>query len=106
MRPTSTTQKDSTTQVNPKSAWRVQAVKVLPNYQLEVVFVDGLCGRVNLALRVHSENAGVFASLKDVKVFNQVFVHLGVVTWPGEIDLAPDAMYESIKKTGEWVLPA
>jgi len=26
------------------------------------------------------------------------------VTWPGEIDLAPDAMYEGIKATGVWVL--
>jgi len=26
------------------------------------------------------------------------------VTWPGEIDLAPDAMYREIKKAGKWVL--
>jgi hypothetical protein len=24
--------------------------------------------------------------------------------WPGEIDLAPDAMYDEIKKQGRWVL--
>lgn len=28
--------------------------------------------------------------------------HDGVVTWPGEIDLAPDAMYAAIAATGEW----
>jgi hypothetical protein len=28
----------------------------------------------------------------------------GAVTWPGDIDLAPDAMYREIKRSGEWVL--
>jgi hypothetical protein len=28
----------------------------------------------------------------------------GVVTWPGELDLAPDAMHLAIKDGGEWVL--
>ncbi|RPI04004.1 MAG: DUF2442 domain-containing protein, partial [Zetaproteobacteria bacterium] len=36
--------------------------------------------------------------------FSQVFVAHGAVTWPGEIDLAPDAMYAEIKKLGRWVL--
>jgi hypothetical protein len=29
---------------------------------------------------------------------------IGAVTWPGEIDLAPDAMHDEIKKNGKWVL--
>jgi hypothetical protein len=28
----------------------------------------------------------------------------GAVAWPGDIDLAPDAMYEEIKAKGEWLL--
>jgi hypothetical protein len=36
--------------------------------------------------------------------FKRVFVEDGVVTWPGELDLAPDTMHAEIKKTGEWVL--
>jgi hypothetical protein len=31
-------------------------------------------------------------------------VEFGSVSWPGDIDLAPDAMYREIKSTGEWVL--
>lgn len=27
-----------------------------------------------------------------------------IVTWPGELDLAPDAMHRHIKESGEWVL--
>lgn len=26
------------------------------------------------------------------------------VTWPGELDLAPDAMHQHIKDYGEWLL--
>jgi hypothetical protein len=28
----------------------------------------------------------------------------GVVTWPGELDLASDAMHSEIKKNGQWLL--
>ena len=43
-------------------------------------------------------SAGVFAGLSDPSLFKQVFIEHGAVTWPGEIDLAPDAMYAGIKK--------
>ena len=45
-----------------------------------------------------------FAALADPDVFAPVYVDLGVVTWPGEIDLAPDAMHAEIKKNGIWRL--
>lgn len=50
----------------------------------------------------------MFAKLSDPSadpsVFAQVDVELGVVTWPGEVDLAPDAMYREIKASGEWLV--
>jgi len=52
---------------------------------------------------VWSGNAGVFEALREQAVFSQAHVLLGAVTWPGELDLAPDAMYDSIKAHGEWV---
>jgi hypothetical protein len=54
--------------------------------------------------RVSSNKVEVFAVLKDVNVFNQVYLKHGVVTWPSEIDLAPDAMCNEIKLHGKWVL--
>ncbi len=53
---------------------------------------------------VHSPAAGVFTKLADPLWFAQAHVEYGAVTWPGEIDLAPDAMYEEIKQHGEWKL--
>ena len=40
----------------------------------------------------------------DPDIFGMVFLEYGAVTWPGEIDLAPDAMYDAIKTTGIWHL--
>lgn len=51
-----------------------------------------------------SNRAGIFAKLKDSNIFNQVYLELGVATWPGGIDLAPDAMHDEIKQNGKWIL--
>jgi hypothetical protein len=37
-------------------------------------------------------------------MFNQLYVNDYFVTWLGDLDLAPDAMYRHIKESGEWVL--
>jgi hypothetical protein len=57
-----------------------------------------------MSRHILSEDAGVFASLCDAALFAQVYLELGVVTWPGGIDLAPDAMYREINQHGKWVL--
>lgn len=104
MRPTSITQENITSRVTCTAPWRLTQVKPLANYKLEVDFNDGTHGFVDMSNRVTSDKAGIFATLKDVSVFNQVHLEHGVVTWPGEIDLAPDAMHDEIKLHGEWVL--
>jgi hypothetical protein len=53
---------------------------------------------------VHSSKAGLFAALSDPTLFAQVTLDMGAVTWPGELDLAPDAMYSAIKEHGVWTL--
>jgi hypothetical protein len=54
--------------------------------------------------RVGSAKAGVFAVLQDVSLFNRVYLSHGAVTWPGGVDLAPDAMRDEIKQHHEWLL--
>lgn len=88
----------------PRAPWRVAEVEVLPNWRLRVRHNDGVTGIVDMSKLVRSPNAGVFAALRDVAVFEQVFLDIGAVTWPGELDLAPDAMHDEIEKNGEWVL--
>jgi hypothetical protein len=53
---------------------------------------------------VTSEHAGVFSKLRDQALFADVCLDYGAVIWPGEIDLAPDAMYDAIRAHGCWVL--
>lgn len=104
----SVTEKNSSTalspEIRPLMPWRVVHVKALPGFRLRITFVDGLEGEVDMNALVHSPSAGVFAQLADPAVFAEVFVEHGAVTWPGELDLAPDAMHEEIKRNGQWVL--
>ncbi len=81
--------------------WDVVEVEVVGDLLLRVRFTDGLTGQVRFE---PSHLTGVFAALKERALFTQVFVDHGAVAWPGDIDLAPDAMYQAIKTRGEWVL--
>ncbi len=74
------------------------------SFRLRVKFSDGLEGEVDLGGLIHSSRAGVFAALRNEELFAQVGIEYGVVVWPGEIDLAPDAMYAAIRDAGRWVL--
>ncbi len=104
----STSKQNRTVAVAPENRsrvpWRVVNVEPLEDLRLHLRFVDGSEGTVNLSGLVRSAHAGVFAQLADEMLFSQVFVEGGAVTWPGELDLAPDAMYAEIKKAGEWIL--
>ncbi|MEY2340582.1 DUF2442 domain-containing protein [Acidithiobacillus sp. IBUN Pt1247-S3] len=81
--------------------WDVVEVQMESPLALRVRFADGTQGQV----RFEPEHlTGVFAALKDPELFGQVHVEHGAVTWPGNVDLAPDAMYDAIRAHGEWVL--
>ena len=101
-----TTQDDraasATSAIRPTAPWRVRDVTALPGDRLFVRFVDGLTGIVDLTALIASPQAGVFARLRDRALFEQVRVEMGAVVWPGDLDLAPDAMHAGIKEHGEW----
>jgi hypothetical protein len=73
--------------------WDVVEVRAEPDYSLFVRFADGVNGRVRIS---PDKLTGVLAPLRDRRFFEQVFIDHGAVAWPGEIDLAPDAMYEEV----------
>ena len=75
--------------------WDVVEVTPEQDYCLFVRFKDGLTGRVRFEAE---ELTGVLAPLRDVQFFNRVYIDLGAVAWPGEIDLAPDAMHARIAR--------
>ncbi len=104
MRSKTNTAEDCSAGIIPTASWRVVEVAALPGYELKVRFLDGMEGLIDMSRLIFSDEAGVFAFLRDATLFAQAHLELGVVTWPGEIDLAPDAMYEEIKQHGKWVL--
>lgn len=81
--------------------WDVVQVEVIDENLLRVRFADGTEGLVRFRRSFFS---GVFALLKDGEKFREVRVEQGFVTWPGELDLPPDAMYAEIKERREMVL--
>jgi hypothetical protein len=91
-------------EIAPQSSWRVTDVEALPGFRLRVAFADGLEGTVDLSRMVHSPEAGVFAALADPSLFAQVTLAYGAVAWPGELDLAPDAMHTAIQEHRVWLL--
>jgi hypothetical protein len=81
--------------------WDVVEARVIEPGCFHVKFADGVEGRVRFA---PSAYRGVFEKLRDPVEFNKLYVNGYFVTWPGDLDLAPDAMHAQIKKNGEWLL--
>jgi hypothetical protein len=75
--------------------YRITKAEARPNYRLWIRFTDGTEGEVDLSSLV---GKGVLAAWEDPEVFARVAVSVdsGTVTWPGDIDLAPDALYRDI----------
>jgi hypothetical protein len=85
-----------------RSPWRVTDMQIVGERAMHVRFVDGLEGDVRYTPEFFR---GVFAHLADPAKFNEARVEMGAVTWPGELDLAPDRMHLDIRERGECVLP-
>ncbi len=68
---------------------------------MRVKFLDGVEGLVRFEPGFFH---GVFEHLIDPAQFAGALVEMGAVTWPGELDLAPDRMHDDIVAHGECVL--
>ncbi len=75
--------------------WDVIEVVPKPDYCLFVRFKNGLQGLVQLR---RERLTGALEPLRDERFFEQVVIDGGAVAWPGEIDLAPDAMYTEVSR--------
>jgi hypothetical protein len=75
--------------------YRIVDAKPLKGYRLAIRFADGLAGEVNVSRWV---GKGVFKAWKKPGIFEKAYVDIeaGTVCWPGDLDLAPDALYEEV----------
>ena len=78
--------------------WDVIEAKAVSNHGLWLRFADGVSGTLQLNA---AEFTGVLEPLQDPEFFGLVSLEFGAPTWPGEIDLAPDALYRELLKVKE-----
>ncbi len=104
MRTSATTETHQTLGIMPSAPWRVFGIKTEPGYRLQVTFMDGTTGWVDLSHWLFSSriDGSVFEVLRDQDYFKLATVELGVITWPNGADLSPDALYDEIQLNGEW----
>lgn len=71
---------------------KVVVVKPLPDYKLALSFSDGVSKVYDVTPLL---DLPVFQILKDINIFNQVYIDFDTVTWlDGEIDIAPETLYK------------
>lgn len=69
----------------------VVEVKPLDGFKAHFVFSDGTEREIDLDQYVRG---GVFEPIRnDPELFRNMFVENGTITWPGEVDIAPDTLY-------------
>jgi Protein of unknown function (DUF2442) len=73
---------------------RVNNVKYVKDYELEVGFTDGIVATLDFRDRV-AGRGGVFKPLQSIEFFKQVGVdkEAGTLVWPNGVDFCPDVLY-------------
>jgi len=71
---------------------------------VKLTFADGLSGEVEILQRMWGQ---VFEQARTEEGFAEMYldVETHTIAWPGEVDLAPDTLYERVR-TGDWPEPA
>lgn len=75
--------------------YRIVEVEPRPGHRLWIRFADAVEGEVDLSELV---GRGVFRRWEDEEEFRKVYIdpETGTVAWPGDLDLAPDALYREL----------
>jgi Protein of unknown function (DUF2442) len=78
----------------------IVAVSVPRHGVLNLRFADGLEGEVDVSEHIWGP---VFERVRTVEGFREVYVdpEIGAIVWPGDVDLAPDVLYQRVR-TGVW----
>jgi len=70
---------------------QVSAVKATADFTLSLVFSNGEQRRFDMRPYLHYP---VFRRLENPGFFSLARVDYGTVVWPGDIDIAPETLYE------------
>ncbi len=65
------------------------------DFHLELTFNTGETGVFDM--RPYLEK-GVFRQLREIALFKQAYVAFDTVCWPGNLDIAPETLYDRSRK--------
>lgn len=69
----------------------VTSVKTMPDYCLEITFNTGDVKLFDIKPYL---DRGLFSRLRDVNLFKQAHVAYDTVCWPGNLDIAPETLFD------------
>ena len=83
--------------------WDIIDLEYIEKYKLKLTFKDGETGIIDLG--DYSKKDGVFSNFSDLDFFKKVYIDSGVLTWPGNVDIAPETIYSMAtgKPLPEWM---
>ncbi len=82
--------------------YKITHLEVKPDFILHLTFANKISGEVSLADRLFGP---MFEPLRDPNFFAQAELdEFGAVCWPNGADLAPDALYQKIKASQEYLV--
>ena len=71
----------------------ITKAEFLDEYRVRVAFDNGREGIADLRPMIFDDVRPVFAALRDMAKFRQLYIEQGALCWPGELDLAPEYIY-------------
>ncbi len=79
----------------------IQSFQFVDEREIFITFADGLSGLVEFKPNFFQ---GVFEPLADPDLLHAATLENGVLMWPGELDIAPDALHKTITQYQKAVL--
>jgi len=76
----------------------VLSVSPRDDFHLELRFNTGEIGIFDVSPYLEK---GVFKKLKELSLFKQAYVAFDTVCWPGDLDIAPETLYDRSLKQSE-----
>jgi hypothetical protein len=72
---------------------RIEHARYLGSQRFELGFNDGRSGTVDVRPLVEEGPGTVFAPLRDPELTGRFELRYGTLTWPGDLDVAPEYLY-------------
>jgi hypothetical protein len=89
--------------MNRLAPYLITEASIVRHGVVKLTFADGLRGEVEILQRMWGP---VFERARTEQGFAEMYLDAEghTIAWPGEVDLAPDTLYERVR-TGDWPEP-